>query len=64
MVAVEAGEVESDGDKGALDMAAVTFIERQAPRQPPTPLSPKNYICVRVRPPGGERGLFSCAVNA
>jgi len=35
MVADDAGEVESDGDKGALDMAAVTFIERQAPRQPP-----------------------------
>jgi len=62
VAAVEAGEVASDGDKGALDMAAVTFIERQAPRQPPRALS-KDFICGRVRPSGRERGLFSCAVN-
>jgi hypothetical protein len=44
---VEAGgEVESDVDEGALDMAAVTFIERQAPSQPPRGLkeSPKSGL--------------------
>src|SRR5436309_14235807 len=52
MVAVDAGgEVESDGDKGALDMAAVTFIERQAPRQPPRGLKERSQErSMRSRP--------------
>src|SRR5262249_16999634 len=71
MAAVEASELVSEEDNGALDMAAVTFTEWQAPRPPPRrvqaafkehsrslqAVSPEDWA--RGRPAlGGHEGAF------
>ena len=65
---VEASDVVSDEDKGALDMAAIRFggchVYRVA-GPPPTPKEPHPRL--RARPLAARsrrKGLFSCEVSA